>query len=67
MQTVRMTPTQMFSCEYCTFFDNTCFEGHLHTSAPDNNNKTRFLGKATGRNDDHMVSVGGQRLKIGGN
>ena len=62
-----MTPTQMFSCEYCKFFDNTCFEGHLHTSAPENNTKTRFLGKATGRNDHHMVSVGGQRLKIGGN
>ena len=29
--------------------------------------KKRFLGKATGHNDHHKISMGGQRPKIGGN
>ena len=27
------TLTQMFSCEYCEAFKNTCFEEHLQTAA----------------------------------
>ena len=27
------TPTQVFSCEYCTVFKMTCFEEHLYTAA----------------------------------
>ena len=29
--------------------------------------KKRFLGKATGHNDHHMMNIGGQRPKIGSN
>ena len=27
------TPAQVFSCEICKFFKNTCFEKHLRTTA----------------------------------
>ena len=27
------TPTQVFFCEYCDVFNNTCFEKHLRTIA----------------------------------
>ena len=30
-------------------------------------NKKRFLGEATDHNDHYMISMGSQRLKIGGN
>ena len=55
----------MFSYEYCKIFYNTCFEEHLHTAASGNNNKKRFIGKATGHNDHYMKYMGGQRPKIG--
>ena len=35
--------------------------------AASENNKARFLGKATGHNDHYMANMGGQRPKIGGN
>ena len=56
----------MFSCEYCKISNNTCFEEHLRTAASENNNKKRFLEKATGQNDHYMINMGGQRPKIGG-
>ena len=61
------TPTQMFSCEYCKIFNNICFEEHLCMTASENNDKKRFLGKATGHNDHYMINMSGQRPKIGGN
>ena len=57
----------MFSYEYCKISNNTCFEEHLRTAASENNNKERFLGKATSHNDHYMVNMGGQRPKIGDN
>ena len=57
----------MFSCEYCKISNSTCFEEHLRTTASENNNKKRFLGKATSRNDHYMINMGGQRPKIGSN
>ena len=55
----------MFSCEYCKISNNTCFEEHLCTTASEND-KDRFLGKATGHNDHYMINMGSQRPKIGG-
>ena len=54
------------SCEYCDISNNTCFEEYLHTPASENNKK-RFLGKATGHNDHYMINMGIQQPKIGGN
>ena len=31
---LKETPTQVFSCEYCKIFKNTCFEQHLRMAAP---------------------------------
>ena len=55
----------MFSCEYCAISKNTCFEEHLRMAASENNKK-RFLGKATGHNDHYMINMGTQRSTIGG-
>ena len=30
---LKMTPTQMFPCEYWEFSKSTCFEEHLHIAA----------------------------------
>ena len=57
----------MFSCEYCKISNNTCFEEHLRTTASENNNKKRFLGKTTSHNNHYMINMGGQRPKIGSN
>ena len=57
------TPTLMFSCEYCKISNNTCFEEHLR-KATSENNKKRFLGKATGHNEHYMINMGGQRLAL---
>ena len=62
---LKKTPAEMFSCEYCKISNNTCFEEHLRTTASENNNKKRFLGKATSINDNYMINMGGQRPKIG--
>ena len=56
----------MFSSEYCDIFNNTCFEQHLRVTASENNKK-KFLGKATGHNDYYVINMSGQRPKIGGN
>ena len=56
----------MFSSEYCDIFNNTCFEQHLRVTASENNKK-KFLGKATGHNDYYIINMSGQRPKIGGN
>ena len=50
-----------FSCEYYT-----CFEERLRMG-PSENDKKRFLGKATGHNDHYMTDMGGQWPKIGCN
>ena len=50
-----------FSCEYYT-----CFE-ELLRMGPSENDKKRFLGKATGHNDHYMTDMGGQWSKIGCN
>ena len=34
----RLTPAQVFPCEYCENFKNTYFEEHLRTAASDLNN-----------------------------
>ena len=57
----------MLSCEYYKNYINTCFEEHLRTDASENNNKKRFLEKATGHNDHYMITMGGQRPKNDGN
>ena len=62
---LKKTPAEMFSCEYCKISNNTCFEEHLRTTASENNNKKRFLGKANSINDNYMINMGGQRPKIG--
>ena len=64
---LKKIPTEMFSCEYCKISNSTCFEEHLRTTASENNNKKRFLGKATSHNDHYMINMGGQRPKIGSN
>ena len=56
----------MFSCEYCEISNNTRFEKHLRMAVSENNKK-RFLRKATGHNDHYMINMDGQRPKIGGN
>ena len=55
----------MFSLNIAKFLINTCFEEHLRTAASENNKK-RFLGKATGHNDQYMINMGGQKPKLGG-
>ena len=57
----------MFFCEYSEISNNTYFEEHLRTAAPENNNKKRFRRKVTGHNDHYIINMGGQRPKIGGN
>ena len=56
----------MFFCECCDISTNTCLEEHLRMSASENNKK-RFLEKATGHNDHYMITMGGQRPKNDGN
>ena len=51
--------------KYCKISNNTCFEEHLRTAASENNKK-RFLGKATGHNDQYIINMGGQKPKLGG-
>ena len=57
----------MFSYEYCKISNNTGFEEHLRTATSENNNKKRFLGKATGHNDHYMIKMGAQGPRIDGN
>ena len=52
----------MFSCEYCKICSNICFEKHLRMGSSENN-KEKFLGKATSHNDHYMINMGGQRPK----
>ena len=55
-----------FPVNIAKFLFNTCFEEHLRPAASENDNKKRFLGKATGHNDQNMINMTGQRPKIGG-
>ena len=56
---------QIFSGEYCKISINTCFEEHLRPAVSENDKK-RFLGKATGHNDQNMINMTGLKPKIGG-
>ena len=38
------TPTQVFSCEYCEMFKNTCFKEQLRMAAPASHPKVPPLG-----------------------
>ena len=55
----------MFACEYYKISNNTCFEEHLRMAASEND-KDRFLGKATGHHDHYMINMVDQRPKICG-
>ena len=63
----KKTPTKIIFRGYCQISNNTCFEEHLGTATSENNDKKRFLGKATGDNDHYMINMVRQRPKIAGN
>ena len=53
----------MFSCEYCKFSSNNCFEEHLRTAASENDKKKDFFEKPPA-NDHYLIDMDGQRPKI---